>query len=37
MATKSDGKDSKPMIVVALMDMCTQFKEQRKMSASARK
>jgi hypothetical protein len=37
MGIESDGKDSKPMIVVALTDMCTHFKEQRKMSAYARK
>jgi hypothetical protein len=37
MATKSYGKDNKPMVVVVLVDMCTQSKEQRKMSAFANK
>jgi hypothetical protein len=36
-AMESDDKDSKQMIMVASMDMCSQFKEQRKMSESGRK
>jgi hypothetical protein len=31
---ESDDEDNKQMIMVASMDMCAQFKEQRKMSVS---
>jgi hypothetical protein len=32
---ESDDDDSKQMIMVASMDMCSQFKEQRKTNTSA--